>query len=153
MEEFENIFAIIEDDEKFFSHISQKAKNLYEEAKKDLNLTRFNIQEKSLLISSYRMKWVMIYFREKTKLKEFREGRKKLLKQKIDKQTKGDRSGIPRVQIERTIVESDNDLKRLDQAIKESEELVDFLQSLIGVFNDFGFTVKNSLDSIKLSDA
>jgi len=153
MNDVENdIFDIIEDDENFFSSVSSPVERLFNLARQDLKLTRFNVQEKALTSSSYRIKWVMIFFKEKSKLKKYKEARVKILKLRTDESCNTTVRGTPRVQVERMVVESNEDIKKLDAAIKESEEIVEFLQHIVNIFTEFGFSVKNSIESIKLSE-
>jgi hypothetical protein len=150
----EEIFSIIDDNEEFFKNIPSSVERMFKEARKDLSLTRFNLQEKSMLISSLRMKWVMIFLKEKKKLDDLKDYRKNYVKIKVDELSKAEPS-TPRIQLEHRItgVESRAELQKLDRIIDETKEMVEFLQNTVQIFNDFGFAVKNAVDTIKLAEA
>jgi len=151
MQQTEKIFDIIINDDIFYKNITKQIRILFEEAKKDLYVTETNIREKSLCTSSLRLKWTMIMLKEQANLNKIKEQKKLYINKKkeqlINMPEYVHKSAI---QIDRELGESDR-VKKINNLINENQTLIAFLQQITNIFQDFGFTVKNSIDSLKLS--
>jgi hypothetical protein len=132
--------------------LTPKMVDLYNEAKADLNIELYNIREKSMIISSLRLKWSMLLFREKNWHESLQQKYDTILKNKADEHENRIGKKIPRAQLEKFLSAKDEELLTLDKQITASAALINLLSPIADIFRDFGHTVRNSLESIKVND-
>lgn len=119
-----------------------------EELSSDLNLDVMNIREKSLLVSSMRSKWLIYYFKEKENLDKLKAKKKDLLEGRM--QADNTNLSLLALKREESIINNDETFKRLNILIDECTKCIDFLERAMLILNDFGFSVKNAIEIIKL---
>ena len=109
-----------------------------EELKEDMKISKANIMEKSMLVGSLRTKWLNYYFKEKDNLRRIKAAKEKIIRSKVDAKVS---DSLLRMKSE------DQKLNRMSETVREN---IEFLEKAMNILNDFGFTVKNAIDVIKL---
>jgi hypothetical protein len=142
-----NALKIISSDSTFFNEIDDRIKNLFEQAKEDSTVSRFNIRDKSLLISTYRTKWFMILTKEKSRLKQLQKKKSDYLESAAATITASG-TALPKVAI-RSKLESSPEVIQIEKQIEAQEEVVNFLNGIRAIFDDFSFTINNSLNALE----
>lgn len=117
------------------------------ELRDDVSLTQMNLKEKSLTVSAIRTKWLNYYFLEKNNLKRIKNKKDEILREKISTSTP--KSALPLKNIDK-ISQEDETLKKLDYMSEMVKSNIDFLERAMNILNDFPFTIKNSVDILKL---
>lgn len=117
------------------------------ELRDDLSLTQMNIKEKSLMVSAIRTKWLNYYFLEKDNLKRIKSKRESIIKSKLG--TSANKSILPMKNTD-YICQEDETIKKLDKMSERVRNNIDFLERAMNILNDFPFTIKNSIDLLKL---
>lgn len=117
------------------------------ELRDDLSLTQMNIKEKSLMVSAIRTKWLNYYFLEKDNLKRIKSKRESIIKSKLG--TSANKSILPMKNTD-SICQEDETIKKLDKMTERVRNNIDFLERAMNILNDFPFTIKNSIDLLKL---
>lgn len=117
------------------------------ELRDDLSLTQMNIKEKSLMVSAIRTKWLNYYFLEKDNLKRIKSKRESIIKSKLG--TSANKSILPMKNTD-SICQEDETIKKLDKMSERVRNNIDFLERAMNILNDFPFTIKNSIDLLKL---
>jgi hypothetical protein len=117
------------------------------ELRDDLSLTQMNIKEKSLMVSAIRTKWLNYYFLEKDNLKRIKSKRESIIKSKLG--TSANKSILPMKNTD-SIYQEDETIKKLDKMSERVRNNIDFLERAMNILNDFPFTIKNSIDLLKL---
>ena len=117
------------------------------ELRDDLTLTQMNLKEKSLTVSAIRTKWLNYYFLEKNNLKRIKAKREEIIKSKLASGVQ--RSVLPLKNTDK-ISQEDENVKKLDSMSETVKTNIDFLERAMNILNDFPFTIKNSIDIIKL---
>lgn len=140
-----NALKIITDDTTFFDGISPRVKKLYEQAKEDCAVSRFNIRDKSLLISTYRTKWFMILTKERQVLNQLKASKEAYIDNEVLRLSHG--TSLPKVAIKAQIANSEA-VVSIDAKITEQEELVSFITGIRAIFDDFSYTINNALNAI-----
>lgn len=124
---------------------------LFDDANLDLGLTYSNLKEKSRISSQLRLKWFSILFSHKTKL----ETKKKELDEVVQAEVaqllmSKDYSHLPKQKVELDVKRNSKRVKDIEAEITSIQEVITFLGPVVEIFNDFGFTIKNSIESAKL---
>jgi len=114
----------------------------------DLALTKFNIREKSLMISSYRAKWLSYYYAEKENLSRINAAKQKVLKQKVGESKNID--SVLRMKSEDKLAESDATVQKLDVLKKVTQDNIDFLERALNAVDSFAWDIKNVIEVCKL---
>lgn len=117
------------------------------ELRDDLSLTQMNIKEKSLMVSAIRTKWLNYYFLEKDNLKRIKSKRESIIKSKLG--TSANKSILPMKNTD-SFCQEDDTIKKLDKMSERVRNNIDFLERAMNILNDFPFTIKNSIDLLKL---
>ena len=117
------------------------------ELRDDMTLTHTNLKEKSLTVSAIRTKWLNYYFLEKNNLKRIKAKREQIVKAKL-----GSGVGKSVLPLKNTdiISQEDENVKKLDAMSEIVRNNIDFLERAMNILNDFPFTIKNSIDILKL---
>lgn len=142
-----NALKIISEDKDFFSTVDSKIKNLFEQAKEDSSVSRFNIRDKSLLISTYRTKWFMILTKEKSVLRKLKDEFENYISDQILEMSRSGTS-LPKVAL-RAKLESSEKAIELQSMISKQEDLIQFLNGIRAIFDDFSYTINNSLNALQ----
>lgn len=117
------------------------------ELRDDLTLTQMNLKEKSLSVSAIRTKWLNYYFLEKNNLKRIKSKKDEIIKSKISAGVS--KSVLPLKNMDK-IAQEDENIKKLDSMYEVVKNNIDFLERAMNILNDFPFTIKNSVDILKL---
>lgn len=117
-----------------------------EELKDDMRLSKANILEKALLVGSLRTKWLNYYFKEKDNLRRIRSAKEKILRTKAGSVS----DSLLRMKSEDSLAKNDETVIRLNKMSENVRENIEFLEKAMNILNDFGFTVKNAIDLIRL---
>jgi hypothetical protein len=117
------------------------------ELRDDLTLTQMNLKEKSLTVSAIRTKWLNYYFLEKNNLKRIKTKKDEIIKSKLGSGVQ--KSILPMKNTDK-ISQEDETIKKLDVMADIVKNNMDFLERAMNILNDFPFTIKNSIDLIKL---
>ena len=117
------------------------------ELRDDLTLTQMNLKEKSLTVSAIRTKWLNYYFLEKNNLKRIKTKKDEIIKSKLGSSVQ--KSILPMKNTDK-ISQEDETIKKLDAMADIVKNNMDFLERAMNILNDFPFTIKNSIDLIKL---
>lgn len=115
----------------------------------DVKLTSVNLREKALLCSSIWAKWISYLYKEKENLQRIAETRQKVMKKKMADVKFGD--SILRMKSEDRIAEGDETIARLKSLEKKTQTNIDYLERALNVLQNFGFSIKNSIDALKLT--
>lgn len=146
----EKFFEFVDNDNAF-AELNPDIKRIYSEAKKDLFLNETNIQQKALTQASLRVKWVMLLFSQKNKINKLKEQKNSVISSLKDKlATSPEYAHKAAIQIERMVQDSPK-IKKVNELIFEEEQILSFIQQIVNIFNDFGFAIKNSIDTIKIN--
>lgn len=123
----------------------------YTELNDDLTVNIFNLRERSLSISAIRSKWIMYLFKERENLKRLKDAKSKAVEKLVETMNKepSTRTIINR-KLEDDINKSNPKIVKVNNKIEEVKEVVQFLEMSTNVLNDYGFTVKNAIDALKL---
>lgn len=113
----------------------------------DMALSQMNLKEKSLMVSSIRTKWLNYYFLEKNNLKRIKNKKDEILREKINTSTP--KSMLPLKNTDK-LSQEDERLQKLDYMSEIVRSNIDFLERAMNILNDFPFTIKNSIDILKL---
>ena len=118
-----------------------------QELKDDMKVTKANIMEKSMLVGSLRTKWLNYYFKEKDNLRRVKSAKERIIRSKVDAKVS---DSILRMKSEDAIARNDPNVAKLNRMYDNVRENIEFLEKAMNILNDFGFTVKNAIDVIKL---
>jgi len=88
----------------------------------------------------------MYLFKEKENLEKVKRKKKEYIASKLAKSTN---NSLVRLKNEETLDNSEVIVK-LNTLQKLCQETVEFLEYVLSIMNDYGFTVKNAIDIIKL---
>lgn len=124
--------------------------NYYQELDEDLNLTIANIQERNLRCSSIRAKWLMYLTKEKENRKLLKRTKDELKSSLLNKHESDSNKSILRQKNEDTILKDNEQLKKINDAIDQLDEIIIFLEYTWNIMNDFGYNIKNIIELIKL---
>ena len=120
------------------------------EINSDLVLDRINLLEKQLMLPAIKHKWVSRLIDQK-RLKNSLESKKKHLKADVLKtlQDSGIPSNLPKAALDRKIESSDSLLK-IDEQIKETEIIIEYLEKVENICRSLTYDIKNAVDLEKL---
>ena len=120
------------------------------EINSDLVLDRINLLEKQLMLPAIKHKWVARLIDQK-RLKNSLEAKKKHLKADVLKtlQDSGIPSNLPKAALDRKIESSDSLLK-IDEQIKETEIIIEYLEKVENICRSLTYDIKNAVELEKL---
>lgn len=119
------------------------------ELQQDVKLNEYNLREKSLMCSSIWAKWISYLFLEKENLSRIAETKQKLLKKKMDSSKMQD--SVLRMKSEDKLSENDENMKKLNAMTKLTQDNIDFIERSLNVLANFGFSIKNTTEVLKLN--
>ena len=118
-----------------------------EELRDDMKISKANILEKSMMVGSLRTKWLNYYFKEKDNLRRIKATKEKIIRSKVDSKIS---DSLLRMKSEDKIAREDPNVAKLNRMYDIVRDNIEFLEKAMNILNDFGFTVKNAIDVIKL---
>lgn len=122
--------------------------NYTRELDNDMKLTKMNIHEKSLMVSSLRVKWLNYYFKEKENLQRIKKAKDKILKAKLGNSKVS--TSVLKMKSEDVLSENDEQIRKLNAMNERVKTNIEFLERAMNILNDFGFSVRNCIDLYKL---
>ena len=142
-----------EDNSKDSISYLEETLNKYEkDFQKDVKLSVGNLKEKSLMEASIKAKWASTLQAERTKGKLLAKTRDNFIEKLRTELSETAAVGsylAAKQQIE-TALNSNPTLKRLRQEIADNRQVVELLEMYWQVVQGFGFTIKNSIETLKL---
>lgn len=120
-----------------------------DELNDDVELNVRNLREKSLMCSSIWSKWLSYLFHEKENLDRIIETKQKILKKKTSENNMTD--SVLRMKSEEKISENDENIKKLNILQKITKDNIDFIERALTILSNFGFSIKNTTEIIKLT--
>ena len=115
----------------------------------DVQLTQYNLREKSLMASSYWAKWLSYLYKEKENLQRISDAKQKILKKKMSENKMSD--SVLRIKSEDKLNENDETLKKLALLHKTTQTNIDYITQALNIFQSFGFSIKNCIDIYKMN--
>lgn len=122
----------------------------YNELDEDLTLNLANIQEKNLRCSAIRAKWLMYLSKEKENRKLLKKTKEELKNSLLNRQESDSNKSILRQKNEDNLLKDNEQLKKINDAIDQLDEIIIFLEYTWNIMNDFGYNIKNIIELIKL---
>lgn len=123
--------------------------NYIKELQEDVKLSEYNLREKSLMCSSIWAKWTSYLFLEKENLQRIAETKQKIIKKKMAQNKMQDT--VLRMKSEDKLSENDENVKRLNVLSKQTQDNIDFIERSLNILANFGFSIKNSVEVLKLN--
>lgn len=114
----------------------------------DIKLDESNLREKSLLNSSLWAKWLNYLFVEKDNLERLNRAKQKILKSKLADNKNID--SVLRLKSEDKIKENDENIQKINELIRQTTDSIDFIERALTIISNFGFSIKNSIEILKL---
>ncbi len=129
-------------------HDNQDLNDYNRELNDDMKVTKMNIREKSLMVSSLRVKWLNYYFKEKENLQRIKKAKDKIIKSKIGNNNLS--NSVLKMKSEDVLSGNDEQVKKLNEMSERVKTNIEFLERAMNILNDFGFSIKNAIDILKL---
>ena len=129
-------------------HDNQDLNDYNRELNDDMKVTKMNIREKSLMVSSLRVKWLNYYFKEKENLQRIKKHKDKIIKSKLGNNNLS--NSVLKMKSEDVLSGNDEQVKKLNEMSERVKTNIEFLERAMNILNDFGFSIKNSIDILKL---
>lgn len=120
-----------------------------QEFNKDVEVTEYNIREKSMTTSAIWAKWLSYLYHEKENLDRIAETKQKILKKKFSENKMQD--SVLRMKSEEKIQENDDNIKKLNKLSKLTQDNIDYIERALNILASFGFQIKNITEVLKLS--
>ena len=120
-----------------------------EELRSDVDLNIHNLREKSLMSSAMWAKWLQYLFHEKENLDRIIETKQKILKKKMAESNMTD--SVLRVKNEDKIAANDQNIQKLNALQKITKDNIDFIERALNILSNFGFSIKNTTEILKLT--
>lgn len=120
------------------------------EFQEDIKLDLYNLRDKALMSSSIWAKWLSYLYHEKENADRISETKQKILKKKLSENTKHTDS-ILRLKNEEKIIESDENIKKLNKLAKITQDNIDYIERALTILSNFGFQIKNVTEICKLN--
>ena len=122
--------------------------NYIHELNEDVKLSVSNLREKSLMCSSIWAKWISYLFLEKDNLQRIANAKQKILKSKASQMKVHD--SLLKMKSEDKILENDENIKKLNELQRNTQDCIDFIERSLNMLSSFGFSIKNALEALKL---
>ena len=120
-----------------------------EELRNDVELNVHNLREKSLMSRAMWAKWLQYLFHEKENLDRIIETKQKILKKKMAESNMSD--SVLRVKNEDKIAANDQNIQKLNALQKITKDNIDFIERALNILSNFGFSIKNTTEILKLT--
>ena len=115
----------------------------------DVTVSEYNIREKSLTASAMWAKWLSYLYHEKENLDRINDAKQKIIKKKMSENKLQD--SVLRLKSEEKIVQNNENIKKLNVLAKQTQDNIDYIERCLQVLSQFGFTIKNVVEVMKLS--
>ena len=115
----------------------------------DVTVSEYNIREKSLTTSAMWAKWLSYLYHEKENLDRINDAKQKIIKKKMSENKLQD--SVLRLKSEEKIVQNNENIKKLNALAKQTQDNIDYIERCLQVLSQFGFTIKNVVEVMKLS--
>ena len=136
--------------EKVLVKDNKELANYIDELSKDVKLTSINLREKSLMCSSLWAKWLSYLFHEKETAEKIVAAKQKIMKQKIICHLC---ICFPvRMKSADKLAENDENLQKLTHLAKLTQSNIDFIERALGILQNFGYSIKNTFEIMKLEN-
>ena len=119
------------------------------ELEDDVKLDVYTLREKSLMSSSIWAKWLAYLYHEKENLSRITELKQKVLKKKFAQNKNND--SVLRLKAEDKIAENDENVKKLNTLLKNTQDNIDYIERALVILSNFGFQIKNTTEMLKLN--
>ncbi len=119
------------------------------ELENDVKLDVYTLREKSLMSSSIWAKWLAYLYHEKENLTRITDLKQKVLKKKFAQNKNND--SVLRLKAEDKIAESDENVKKLNVLLKNTQDNIDYIERALVILSNFGFQIKNTTEILKLN--
>lgn len=119
------------------------------ELEDDVKLDVYTLREKSLMSSSIWAKWLAYLYHEKENLSRITELKQKVLKKKFAQNKNND--SVLRLKAEDKIAENDENVKKLNTLLKNTQDNIDYIERALVILSNFGFQIKNTTEILKLN--
>lgn len=116
---------------------------------KDVEITDYNIREKSMTASAIWAKWLSYLYHEKENLDKIAETKQKILKKKFSENKMQD--SVLRMKSEEKIKENDLNIQKLNKLSKMTQDNIDYIERALSILASFGFSIKNVIEVMKLN--
>lgn len=137
-----NLFQDAEDS------VSKKIQSYSKSVADSLSLSDLNLQEKALIVPSIHHGYVNCLFSERRKLKQLKKIKETKEEEFIKKYGK---AGIPRYKTE-LLSKEDSLICNIITNIDSQKELIRYLEEICRIMSNLNFSVKNSVDMMKLTN-
>lgn len=107
------------------------------EFESDVNVTEYNVREKSLTTSAIWAKWLSYLYHEKENLDKIQETKQKIIAKKMSENKNAD--SVLRLKSEDKIQSSDENIKKLNSLLKMTQSNIDYIERALGILANFGF--------------
>ena len=116
---------------------------------KDVEITDYNIREKSMTASAIWAKWLSYLYHEKENLDKIAETKQKILKKKFAENKMQD--SVLRMKSEEKIQENDLNIQKLNKLSKMTQDNIDYIERALSILASFGFSIKHVIEVMKLN--
>ena len=118
------------------------------ELEEDVQLSIANLREKSLTSSSIRAKWLAYYYKEKENLVRIKNTKAKFIKQKMADSKCTDT--VLRLKAEESIAKNDETMKKLNKLSEITQSNIEYIERAMDILANFGFSIRNATEILKL---
>ena len=119
------------------------------ELQNDVKLSTYNLREKSLMCSSMWAKWISYLYLEKDNLQRIADMKQKILKKQM--QCNKMQDSVLRLKSEEKLSENNDNIKKLNELSKQTQDNIDFIEHALNIFQQFGYNIKNTYEILKLN--
>ena len=126
--------------------------DIYEEFKSDTTITLGNIKDIAFRTAAIKGRWCSRLMAERVRYRRLKESLDRLCEEigkLVDKNNKSS-SYLSARQNRESVINSDENVKKLKMEMMESKQLQDYLTLIYESIKDLGYIVKNSLDALNL---
>lgn len=132
--------------------LEEKMNDIYEEFKSDTTITLGNIKDIAFRTAAIKGRWCSRLMAERVRYRRLKESLDRLCEEigkLVDKNNKSS-SYLSARQNRESVINSDENVKKLKIEMMESKQLQDYLTLIYESIKDLGYIVKNSLDALNL---
>lgn len=132
--------------------LEEKMNDIYEEFKSDTTITLGNIKDIAFRTAAIKGRWCSRLMAERVRYRRLKESLDRLCEEigkLVDKNNKSS-SYLSARQNRESVINSDENVKKLKMEMMESKQLQDYLTLIYESIKDLGYIVKNSLDALNL---
>ena len=140
------------DDAEGKSPLQVELESIAAELKEDTVLKVDNLRNKALLEAQMKAKWASKLMFAKVRTKELKKQHDILVNQLTEMCQKdlGNSSFLALKQKTDNFINNSSEVKALRQSMADNKQVIEFLEYCYEIMKGFGFTIKNSLDAMKM---